>query len=839
MTVPSTKNVKTHLGNGVTTVFPFDFRIFQAEDLEVSLTLADDTIVPWTLGTDYTVAEKWEDVQSGGEIIATAAPDDGTTLVIRRVLEPLQETDLRNQGAYYAEVVERVFDRLTMLIQQVIEDAGRSLKHPIGEDFWDGEGKAIKNIITATIADAQDVANVGWVQEYVTDILAGGGGAIPETYLLLGDGVETTFPLPGIEISASSAYTVTIDGLDMRPKVNETDDWDYRIDVENEQIIFLEPPPAPASAGDKLVMVRVLGYKRGITQGDATIVTADGTSTSLSLSVWMKRLLDAESAIQKRVKYVDNVTELLALTGLVDGQRIRVTAYQDGWAGTARGPKGGGMFTWVASSEEAPNGGTVFQSAAGGTGRFVRDESESLDVECFGVRSSFTGDYALNTARMQAAWDYSGASGKTLTFASNGVSDPYYVTGLNLVDGLSLSAEVVTVIELPSSSHGGTGFFISRPDDGDRYRRIRMSNIWFATATSSVSAAQDANQNLGGMNLAGCESGVFDNLYFTGFGQGGCVLARAEGGAEGLGLNGTTQDGNYNTFFSCNGNACGKYRADEQTRAVFVLLYKANSNNFYATYSRGNPDSSTIAIKYGSNNNVYGGTGETVQYSVRLGALAGNNNVAGMRGEGVTAVVKAYEYTGVSDANGPLVWNTVHGIHLSSGTDEVEFDTGHNTFQSGTARNPLRYRRSISASGATIADGLIDALGLKCRPGVPVYVMSTGDDGRSSNTADNIPRIQMRKNHNAASNGDVLAEIEFYNSDTSTGAAGVSAKIAAVMSSSGGDTDLVFYSGTGTTLTEKMRVKANGRINMSSLPTSASGLSAGDLWNDAGTVKIV
>lgn len=324
MTVPSTKNVKTHLGNGVTTVFPFDFRIFQAEDLEVSLTLADDTIVPWSLGTDYTVAEKWEDVQSGGEIIATTAPDDGTTLVIRRVLQPLQETDLRNQGAYYAEVVERVFDRLTMLIQQVIEDAGRSLKHPIGEDFWDGEGKAIKNIITATIADAKDVANVGWVQEYVTDILAGGGGAIPETYLLLGDGVETTFPLPGIEISASSAYTVTIDGLDMRPKVNETDDWDYRIDVENEQIIFLEPPPAPASAGDKLVMVRVLGYKRGITQGDATIVTADGASTSLTLSVWMKRLLDAESAIQKRVKYVANVTELRTIDGAVDDQVVTV-----------------------------------------------------------------------------------------------------------------------------------------------------------------------------------------------------------------------------------------------------------------------------------------------------------------------------------------------------------------------------------------------------------------------------------------------------------------------------------------------------------------------------------
>jgi nitrogen fixation protein len=35
------------------------------------------------------------------------------------------------------------------------------------------------------------------------------------------------------------------------------------------------------------------------------------------------------------------------------------------------------------------------------------------------------------------------------------------------------------------------------------------------------------------------------------------------------------------------------------------------------------------------------------------------------------------------------------------------------------------------------------------------------------------------------------------------------------------------------------QVKANGRINMSSLPTSSTGLATGDLWNDAGTIKMV
>ncbi len=34
-------------------------------------------------------------------------------------------------------------------------------------------------------------------------------------------------------------------------------------------------------------------------------------------------------------------------------------------------------------------------------------------------------------------------------------------------------------------------------------------------------------------------------------------------------------------------------------------------------------------------------------------------------------------------------------------------------------------------------------------------------------------------------------------------------------------------------------VTATGTINFANLPTSSSGLNAGDLWNDGGTVKVV
>jgi hypothetical protein len=43
----------------------------------------------------------------------------------------------------------------------------------------------------------------------------------------------------------------------------------------------------------------------------------------------------------------------------------------------------------------------------------------------------------------------------------------------------------------------------------------------------------------------------------------------------------------------------------------------------------------------------------------------------------------------------------------------------------------------------------------------------------------------------------------------------------------------------GGSSTSHMIIKANGVINMAAIPTSATGLSSGDIWNDGGTLKIV
>jgi hypothetical protein len=68
---------------------------------------------------------------SGGSITLASALTDGYALTIVRQVPITQETDLRNQGSFFAETHEDVFDRLTMVAQQLQEQIDRSAKLPV------------------------------------------------------------------------------------------------------------------------------------------------------------------------------------------------------------------------------------------------------------------------------------------------------------------------------------------------------------------------------------------------------------------------------------------------------------------------------------------------------------------------------------------------------------------------------------------------------------------------------------------------------------------------------------------------------------------------------------
>lgn len=118
MTVDSTQNNISHTGNGVATEFSFPFRIFEDSDLVV--TQVDDELeeTVLVLDDDYTV-DGAGDYDGGSVTLLAGALADGYTLVIKRSLDALQETNFGNLGSFLPEEHEKAFDRLTMLVQEL------------------------------------------------------------------------------------------------------------------------------------------------------------------------------------------------------------------------------------------------------------------------------------------------------------------------------------------------------------------------------------------------------------------------------------------------------------------------------------------------------------------------------------------------------------------------------------------------------------------------------------------------------------------------------------------------------------------------------------------------
>lgn len=122
MTVSSQTNNETFTGNGVTTIWDLPFRFFDNADiLAYLIDPVAFTTTPLALGTDYTLSGAGLPEQFGtapGQITTTVPVAGGKQLYVERTMAVEQLTDIVNQGRFFPEVHEDVFDRLTMLIQQ-------------------------------------------------------------------------------------------------------------------------------------------------------------------------------------------------------------------------------------------------------------------------------------------------------------------------------------------------------------------------------------------------------------------------------------------------------------------------------------------------------------------------------------------------------------------------------------------------------------------------------------------------------------------------------------------------------------------------------------------------
>jgi len=180
MTVSSQTSNETFHGNDLTTVWDLPFRFFNNADVFAyqvdPITQATTLLV---LGTDYTLSGAGLPEQFGtapGKITTMVPMPTGQDLYVERVMEVEQLTDIINQGKFFPEVHEDVFDRLTMLIQQGMSWLSRALVRPIGKDYYDAVGRIISNV-KDPVAD-QDAVTRKAMQVYVGSVITSGTGPI-------------------------------------------------------------------------------------------------------------------------------------------------------------------------------------------------------------------------------------------------------------------------------------------------------------------------------------------------------------------------------------------------------------------------------------------------------------------------------------------------------------------------------------------------------------------------------------------------------------------------------------------------------------------------------------
>lgn len=125
-----------YTGNSVTTIFDYEFRVVDKTHLKVIRT-GGGIEAALTVDVDYTVSGVGD--AGGGSITMVTPPTATQTIAILRNLPFTQETDLFNQGPFFAETIEDALDLAVMRDQQLRERQDRSIHFPDGDPMLASE----------------------------------------------------------------------------------------------------------------------------------------------------------------------------------------------------------------------------------------------------------------------------------------------------------------------------------------------------------------------------------------------------------------------------------------------------------------------------------------------------------------------------------------------------------------------------------------------------------------------------------------------------------------------------------------------------------------------------
>lgn len=132
MTVPSDRNKCSFTGNGITRVWPYTFLLYDASHLEVWVKRGEAESMRLERG--FVLNESARTVTYPQEGAGEPPLSEKDKIILMRVVPVLQLLDLVNQGNFFAEDIERNFDLLVMMIQQLCETLRRAVVGPVDQD---------------------------------------------------------------------------------------------------------------------------------------------------------------------------------------------------------------------------------------------------------------------------------------------------------------------------------------------------------------------------------------------------------------------------------------------------------------------------------------------------------------------------------------------------------------------------------------------------------------------------------------------------------------------------------------------------------------------------------
>lgn len=134
--INSVINRNNYIGNDATATYPYSFKVYTKNDLKVVVReIATGVETVLVVDTDYTVSGLLS-VTGGNVVLVDSAQawltggflKDEYAISIRRIRSLKQLADVKNQGDFFPETHEDVFDKQVMISQQQQDEIDRSIK---------------------------------------------------------------------------------------------------------------------------------------------------------------------------------------------------------------------------------------------------------------------------------------------------------------------------------------------------------------------------------------------------------------------------------------------------------------------------------------------------------------------------------------------------------------------------------------------------------------------------------------------------------------------------------------------------------------------------------------